>query len=524
MTAMSSATVVTQGPSPEEDYGLDAVAQHNAATSIEQFPSYQEDAKGLGIYVSRSANGIVRCNTDLNQNDEYYSEDPSYVHNPPTPRSNTDDGVRTRSGRSTRRTDSPFSTSKSRVSKSPASRSKKDKKSSKADKSKTPKLTAPLSVLTKDMSTPMKDMDAWVHRPAEVRREEVEKRNGYVTRPMNSFMLYRSAYAERTKQWCTQNNHQVVSSVSGESWPMEPEEVRNQFNEWAKIERANHAAAHPEYKFSPSKSTNKRRKGEFMDDEDEGSEVDGDPDGEYRGPRNVRQRRVIGDAEGAAAYLPSNVGFESHPYFGQQAVGYDQYQHHYTGRPLPSNVTYDSSGIVYNPQTGQYVQTAIHQHPQYYMQDMHSVRIPTPSSLNGANQSLGGYGLPGGQISTEDLFAVTGSRTGTPAMQAQYNQYGQPIYQQYHSYTPQPQQAYHERPPPQQMYEHAQYLQAASQPQAAIDPGLEAALASAGGHGPSHFDDALGELTALPEYFEESTSPNQTLAPTWSPTDAFGGQ
>lgn len=50
---MNSTTIVTQGPSPE-DYGLDAVAKHNAQTSTEQFPVYHEDAKGLGIYVSIS--------------------------------------------------------------------------------------------------------------------------------------------------------------------------------------------------------------------------------------------------------------------------------------------------------------------------------------------------------------------------------------------------------------------------------------------------------------------------------------
>ena len=49
---MNSTTIVTQGPSPDEDYGLDAVAKHNAQTSTEQFPAYHEDAKGLGIYVS----------------------------------------------------------------------------------------------------------------------------------------------------------------------------------------------------------------------------------------------------------------------------------------------------------------------------------------------------------------------------------------------------------------------------------------------------------------------------------------
>ncbi|KAF2089132.1 hypothetical protein K490DRAFT_38767, partial [Saccharata proteae CBS 121410] len=103
-------------------------------------------------------------------------------------------------------------------------------------------------------------MEEWVNRPASVRRTEVEKRKGYVTRPMNSFMLYRSAYAERTKQWCLQNNHQVVSSVSGESWPLEPPEIREQYNDYAKIERINHQNAHPDYKFSPSKASTAARK------------------------------------------------------------------------------------------------------------------------------------------------------------------------------------------------------------------------------------------------------------------------
>lgn len=54
MSTMTSTAVVTQGPSPEDDYGLEAVAQHNAAISTEQFPEYQEDTKGLGIYVSKN--------------------------------------------------------------------------------------------------------------------------------------------------------------------------------------------------------------------------------------------------------------------------------------------------------------------------------------------------------------------------------------------------------------------------------------------------------------------------------------
>jgi hypothetical protein len=536
MTTMASTTVVHQGHSHEEDYGLDAVAQHNAAvTSTERFSGYGDDAKGLGIYVSTPIQSQVQSSIlTFNQHDGNYApfqEDGTYIQSPPTPRSNPgSDGVRTRSGRSTRRTDSPFS-SGTGISKSPAPRSKKDRKS-KANKSNVPKIDQPLSILTKESPIAVKDMDAWVNRPADVRRKEAEKRNGYVTRPMNSFMLYRSAYAERTKHWCLQNNHQVVSSVAGESWPLEPQEVRDQFNEWAKIERANHAAAHPEYKFSPSKSTNKRRKGDFSDEEEEPSDLDGDPDGEYRtGGRRVRQRGQAQKQE--AVPLNSTYGFESHPYFGQQASGYEQSQYQYAnpGRPLPSNIAYDQNGLPYNPQTNTYIQQATYQHPQYpYVQDVHGVRVPTPSSMNGAQhqQSVGGYGLPGGQqMSVEELF--TTSRTATP-MQQQYNQYGQPVYPQYTS----PQQQYqqgtpyqHPAPPPpmsQAYAEHQAYLQAASQPQTAIDPSLEVDLA-AGGPGESHFDSAIGDLTAGDltglEYYQEPTSPDGALAPVWNPSEAL---
>jgi hypothetical protein len=61
---MTSTTIVHHGP-PPDDYGLDAVAKHNAATSIEQFPPNDEEAKGLGIYVSNVAVYRPRTYTDL---------------------------------------------------------------------------------------------------------------------------------------------------------------------------------------------------------------------------------------------------------------------------------------------------------------------------------------------------------------------------------------------------------------------------------------------------------------------------
>ncbi|KAI5788112.1 hypothetical protein FPQ18DRAFT_379957 [Pyronema domesticum] len=135
--------------------------------------------------------------------------------------------------------------------------SKRNKRTPKKPRAKKTQLQisipGPLSVITKDYEVPLKDMDAWVNRSAETRQAEVALRGGYVTRPMNNFMLYRSAFSERTKEWCHQNNHQVVSSLSGISWPLEPQEIHDYYTDLARIERDNHQKAHPGYKFSPSK-------------------------------------------------------------------------------------------------------------------------------------------------------------------------------------------------------------------------------------------------------------------------------
>lgn len=119
-----------------------------------------------------------------------------------------------------------------------------------------PVLTQLLSELTKDYrDLPVKNMEKWVNRSAEERKLETEKRKGYVTRPMNSFFLYRAAFAERTKAWCLRNNCNVVSAVSGLSWPLEPPEIRALYIGYAVTERKNHRQANPEYKFSPGKQS-----------------------------------------------------------------------------------------------------------------------------------------------------------------------------------------------------------------------------------------------------------------------------
>ncbi|KAK7543605.1 hypothetical protein IWX49DRAFT_387279 [Phyllosticta citricarpa] len=334
--------------------------------AINQYPEPPHDHRGdVGLGISIDDGYGTSSQTYYNEGQIYhqipYMQQGIHSHTPPTPRSATasDAGRRTRSGTSAARTASP--TSKPRPS-------KPKKKPENKTKVKTPKLTAPLSVLTKDYDEiPVKNMEEWVNRSEEVRREEVAKRHGYITRPMNSFMLYRSAYADRTKIWCLQNNHQVVSSVSGESWPMEPPEIREHYNELARIERLNHQKAHPEYKFCPSKSasTARKRKGFHSDDEagSQASDVD-DPDAEWAPSRRVRVDRT----RRQPAFDDHNFGPNDH------GINKSSWEATNEGRPLP--MALGSNDLGHN----QYYQTSVQPHGASGVEDVRLHRMEHASN------------------------------------------------------------------------------------------------------------------------------------------------
>ncbi|KAI9839945.1 MAG: hypothetical protein M1819_000137 [Sarea resinae] len=325
------------------------------------------------------------------------------LDSPSTPGSTASFEARhTRSGRPVtgRSQDRMAVQTKPRTTKVP--RMRKAAKQGKADKRKVPKLEAPLSVLTKDYNhIPVRDMKAWVNRSIEVRRQEVEKLNGYIKRPMNSFILYRSAFAERTKLWCLQNNHQVVSSVSGESWPMEPVSVRDEYNEMARVERINHQDAHPGYKFCPSKAqtANRKRKQSSDLEEDEHSDLD-DGDSEWgrssqRQLRTKPKKRQIKEVEYAASSgsgddsWQDGSGFNTPGYvFLNEGPQKSSYQANNPGKPLPTAMS-----AVDMP--GQYYQTTVH--PNAAVPNVEDVRIrrtETPGMLYGGTPPL--LGLPGG--------------------------------------------------------------------------------------------------------------------------------
>ena len=79
---------------------------------------------------------------------------------------------------------------------SPKPKAKKIKKEKVKAEHRIARLEKPLSELTRTWThVPVVDIDAYVNRSAEIRRQEVEegKNPGKVKRPMNSFMLYRKA-------------------------------------------------------------------------------------------------------------------------------------------------------------------------------------------------------------------------------------------------------------------------------------------------------------------------------------------
>ena len=176
-----------------------------------------------------------------------------------------------------------------RVSTTPYS-SKRKRLAKPRDKPKRAALEKPLSELTRDLThVPLKDMEAWVNRPLEERRKE-RRDDGAIKRPSNSFMLYRSAFADRCREYEKSRNHQDISSLAGASWAIETAEIRTQYEEWAKVERHNHQKAFPDYKFQPQSQASKDRKRKGREDNASEETTDAE-DPSYRSGRSSSKAR-----------------------------------------------------------------------------------------------------------------------------------------------------------------------------------------------------------------------------------------
>jgi len=273
-----------------------------------------------------------------------------------------------------------------------------------------PPLDEPISELTKDSMVPVADIDTYVRRSSEVRRQEIEtgKNPGKVKRPMNAFMLYRKAYQQRAKEWADQYNHQVVSQVCGKSWPLEPDELRLQFKAWAEIERENHQKAHPNYKFAPSKPQKTPKAEEGGDDRSEVSEPV-EIGNEWLGEQGAHHMRSATHTPGADSdYIPPRSVYAAthahqHQLAGLHAMGM---LHHtrsaasldfHSGKGLPA--VYDHQDLA-----AQYYETQMRNLQQRHLHhgavdDALARRTPSPSlafqthhaGLHGGHYDVGQY-------------------------------------------------------------------------------------------------------------------------------------
>ncbi|ODH48840.1 hypothetical protein GX48_05064 [Paracoccidioides brasiliensis] len=282
----------------------------------------------------------------------------------------------------------------------------------------------PLSELTRDMKIPVRDMEAHVMRSSEQRRKEVENKKGKVSRPMNSFILYRAAYAERTKGWICQNNHQVVSQISGSSWSLEPKEIREYYERLAIIDRENHDKAHPTYKFAPNKRTNTRKKRNISSlKEEDNSDINDLGMGPY--PKTVKHMSG-GSFHGSSfqSRTPTPLDRDS-SYDSRQGTPFEQNGDMYAnsdmnrsswemsnpGRPLP--------GMISPPEQTHYYQPSIHQSmlgPNIEDVTFKKMGVPgIPYDGQGALAGLPGNAHP--DLLQQQLLPQTGSPASLNDMQ-----------------------------------------------------------------------------------------------------------
>ena len=78
-------------------------------------------------------------------------------------------------------------------------------------------------------------------------------------RSVNAFIIYRKATSEKAKRYDSVGNHQLISKITGASWRVESDEIKDRFNQFAELEKRYHAVAFPSYKYSPNQSSRTQR-------------------------------------------------------------------------------------------------------------------------------------------------------------------------------------------------------------------------------------------------------------------------
>ncbi|KAG6018443.1 hypothetical protein E4U43_008381 [Claviceps pusilla] len=102
------------------------------------------------------------------------------------------------------------------------------------------------------------DPVAYACRSIEERRQKsIEE--GKVSRPLNSYMLYRKAYQQVARRVIRKDQQQSASQTVGTSWSkLERDEIKSKFRALAKIDHEKHLEAFPTYRYTPTQGKNSR--------------------------------------------------------------------------------------------------------------------------------------------------------------------------------------------------------------------------------------------------------------------------
>ncbi|KAK0754087.1 hypothetical protein B0T18DRAFT_29302 [Schizothecium vesticola] len=273
-------------------------------------------------------------------------------------------------------------------------------------------ISGPLSELTKDSKIQLIDIPAFITRPIEERLRETEegKNPGHIKRPMNAFMLYRKAYQGRAKEYMKQLNHQVVSTVCGTSWKRETLAFREQFKEWADIERQNHKEAFPDYKFAPTKPKPKPKVAGRADSEDIPVLDPYWADRELGGSNRAANTPSRGGLD--SEYTPPRSLYGLPPYaYGDGISPHNRSAFEYTnpGKQLPQPYDHRDLGGT------SYYETQVHQrqprmHHPGVVEDVMLHKTPSPGLSFSANQGRGNM---------HSQYSLNQYPTHSPGMEAQ---------------------------------------------------------------------------------------------------------
>ncbi|KHN98592.1 High mobility group, superfamily [Metarhizium album ARSEF 1941] len=119
-------------------------------------------------------------------------------------------------------------------------------------------ITVPLSSVAKAHPHDYIDPEEYAKRPVEERQRKA-KEEGKVSRPLNSYMLYRKAFQQIARRVLSNDQQQFASQIVGISWNnYESKDIKDQFKALAKIDNQMHRKAFPTYKYTPTQGRKPR--------------------------------------------------------------------------------------------------------------------------------------------------------------------------------------------------------------------------------------------------------------------------